>query len=114
MNLRAPADNSISSPQLIMSERTATCPGCSSAIPVRSVALELQLECPACRRPLRVPIVYQANVGVGSFVLGLGTAYGLLGSSPHFVAVTFLLAFVFAVFLGTTVVPLVPPRLEIR
>ena len=47
-------------------------------------------------------------------MLGLCAAYYLLGPGPYFVPVTFLLAFVFALFLGTTVVPLVPPRLEIR
>ena len=97
-----------------MSDFKPSCPGCSSAIPVRSVALELQLECPACRTSLRVPLVYQANFALGSFVLCLGAAYYLLGNSPHFLSGTFLLAFVFALFLGTTIVPLVPPKLEIR
>jgi len=97
-----------------MSDHKPSCPGCSSSIPARSVTLEFQLECPACRRQLRVPYVYQANFTIGSCVLGLGAAYYLLGPGPYFVPVTFLLAFVFALFLGTTVVPLVPPRLEIR
>ena len=96
-----------------MSNPKPSCPGCSSAIPARSVALEFQLECPACRRELRVPLVYQANFTIASFVLGLVTAY-VLDVGPRFVEATFLLAFVFALFLGTTVVPLVPPRLEIR
>jgi hypothetical protein len=96
-----------------MSEHKPCCPGCSAAIPARSVTFELQLQCPVCRTALRVPLVYQANFTIGSFVLGLAAAY-VLGVGPHFVELTFLLAFVFAVFLGTTVVPLVPPRLEIR
>ena len=66
-----------------------------------------------CRAQLRVPVVYQANFLIGSFVLGLAAAY-VLGAGPRLVEATFLLAFVFALFLGTTVVPLVPPRLEIR
>jgi hypothetical protein len=96
-----------------MSDHRLSCPGCSSAIPARAVALELQLECPTCLTRLGVPVVYQANVLVASFVLGLGAAW-LLGAAAHFVEATFLLAFVFAVFLGTTVVPLVPPKLQIR
>jgi hypothetical protein len=111
--LVAGADTSIDLFSLTMSEHRPSCPGCSSVIPVRSVAFELQLECPTCRTRLRVPLVYQANFTVGSFVLGLATAY-VLDVGPHFAEATFLLAFVFAVFLGTTVVPLVPPRLEIR
>jgi hypothetical protein len=96
-----------------MIEHKPNCPGCSSAVPVRSVTFELQLECPACRAQLRVPVIYQANFTIGSFVLGLITAY-VLDVGPHFAEVTFVLAFVFALLLGTTVVPLVPPRLEIR
>lgn len=96
-----------------MAERRPICPGCSAAIPARSVALALELECPACRTGLRVPFVYQANITLGAFVLGVVAAY-VLGAGPDFVEVTFLLAFVFAVFLATTVIPLVPPRLEIR
>ena len=96
-----------------MSEHQPSCPGCFSAVSARAVALELQLECPSCRTRLRVPYVYQANVGIGSFALGLSTAY-LLGAGARLVEATFLLAFVFALFLGTTIVPLVPPKLEIR
>jgi hypothetical protein len=96
-----------------MSNHKPSCPGCTSAIPARSIAFELQLECPRCRSRLRVPLVYQANFTIGSFVLGLATAY-VLGVGPHVVEATFLLAFVFAVFLATTIVPLVPPTLEIR
>jgi len=62
---------------------------------------------------LSVPLVYQANFMLASLVLGLATAY-LLGAGRHFIEATFLLAFVFALFLATTVVPLVPPRLELR
>src|SRR5215471_15036017 len=96
-----------------MSKPRPSCPECASPIPVRSIALELWLECPRCRIGLRVPVVYQANFTIGSFVLGLVTSY-LLGVGRHFVDGTFLLAFVFAVFLGTTIVPLVPPTLEVR
>jgi len=96
-----------------MSDHKPSCPGCSSAIPVRSVTFELQLECPACRTQLRVPLVYQANFTTASFVLGLISAH-VLDVGPHFVEATFLLAFVFALFLGTTIVPLVPPMLEVR
>lgn len=96
-----------------MSEHKPSCPGCSSPIPVRSVAFEFWLECPRCRIGLCVPLVYQANFIVGSFVLGLVTSY-LLGVGPHFVERTFLLAFLFAVFLVTTIVPLLPPTFEVR
>ena len=96
-----------------MSDQKPSCPGCSSAVPIRAVALELQLECPTCLTRLRIPLVYQANFTITSFALGLGTAY-LLGAGPRFVEITFLLTAVFAAFLGTTVVPLVPPRLELR
>ena len=96
-----------------MSEPQISCPGCSSPIPTRSIALALELECETCRTALRVPLVYQANFGAVSFVLGLIAAYAL-GAGAHFVTVTFFLAFVFAAFLGTTVLPLVPPRLERR
>jgi hypothetical protein len=82
-------------------------------VSARAVALEFQLECPSCRTRLRVPYVYQANFGIGSFVLGLSAAW-LFGAGPRLVEATFLLAFVFALFLGTTIVPLAPPRLEIR
>ena len=54
-----------------------------------------------------------ANVGVASVVFG-AIAASILGASAHFVTVTFLVAFVVALFVGTTIVPLVPPRLEIR
>jgi len=60
-----------------------------------------------------VPFVYQANVFIGSFVLGLGAAQ-LLGAGSYFTAVAFLMTFVFAAFVGTTVLPLVPPKLERR
>jgi hypothetical protein len=96
-----------------MSDHESICPGCSSAIPPRAIALELQLECPACLMRLRVRPLYQANFLIASFVLGLGGAY-LLGAQAHFVEVTFLLAFVFAAFLTTTILPLVPPRLDVR
>jgi zinc transporter ZupT len=96
-----------------MPEPQISCPGCSSAIPPRSIALAFELECRTCRTALRVPLVYQANFGLASFVLGLIAAY-MLGVGDHFVTLTFFLAFVFAMFLGTTVLPLVPPRLERR
>jgi hypothetical protein len=96
-------------------ERSSRCPGCTSAVPARAVALEYELKCPTCRTPLRVALVYQANFALASFVLGLLSAYFVVGPDrPYFVPLTFLLAFVFAVFLGTTVVPLVPPRLDTR
>jgi hypothetical protein len=97
-----------------MIERNPTCPGCASAVPTRAVALAFQLECPTCRTPLRVPFAYQANFMIGSFALGLGGAYYLLGSGEYFVSLAFLLAFVFAAFLGTTIVPLLPPKLDRR
>jgi len=78
-----------------------------------AIAFELQLACPACRADLQVPLVYQANLTVGSFVLGLATTY-VLGVEQNFVAVTFLLTFAFAAFLATTVVPLIPPKLQAR
>lgn len=96
-----------------MAEHQPSCPGCSSAVPAGTIALKFQLKCPVCRIPLRVPLVYQANFGLTSIVLGLVGAY-LLGVDAHFLTVTFFLAFVIALFLGTTIVPLVPPRLEIR
>src|SRR3954471_8915406 len=96
-----------------MPDYRSRCPGCASAIPARAIAFQLQLECGACRTPLRVPRVYQMNVMIASFVQGLGAAY-LLGAERHFAVVTFASAFVFAMFLLTTVMPLVPPRLERR
>jgi len=109
----ARADTLIGPPNFTMSEHKPSCPGCSSPISVRSVALEHRLECPTCRIGLRVPLVYQANFTIGSFTLGLVASY-LLDVGPHVVEATFLLAFAFAIFLGTTVLPLVPPRLEVR
>ena len=94
-----------------MSEKKLSCPGCASAVPPRSVALELQIECPSCRTRLRVPILYQANFMMASFVLGLVGAW-MAGAEQYFVPLTFFLAFVFALFLATTVLPLIPPRLE--
>jgi len=96
-----------------MSEPRPSCPGCSSAVSARSIAFAVQLECGACGTRLRVPLVYQANFMIASFVLGLSAAH-LLGARRHLVEATFALAFVFALFLFTTVVPLVPPRLERR
>jgi hypothetical protein len=58
-------------------------------------------------------MIYQANLTIGSFVLALTTTY-LLDVERHFVAVMFVLTFAFAVFLATTVVPLLPPKLEAR
>jgi hypothetical protein len=97
-----------------MIARSPSCPGCTSAVPARAVALEYQLECPTCRTPLRVAFVYQANFALASLVLGLISASFVPGAGEYFVPLTFLLAFVFALFLGTTVVPLVPPRLDRR
>jgi hypothetical protein len=62
---------------------------------------------------LRVPTVYQANVFVGSLASGLCIAYAL-DSGAYLATVTFLLTFLIAAFVTTTVVPLVPPSLERR
>ena len=98
---------------MTMSEHKSSCPGCASAVPPHSIAFKFQLECPACLASLRVPFVYQANFLATSLVLGL-IAANFIGAGPHMVEVTFGLAFVFACFLGTTIVPLVPPKLERR
>ena len=96
-----------------MSDHNPSCPACASTIPTRSVVFEFQLECPYCRSQLRVPLVYQANFTLGSLVLGLVAAC-VLNVGSHFVEALFLFAFVFALFLATTVVPLLPPTLEVR
>lgn len=95
-----------------MSEKAA-CPGCSTAISPTAVAFELQLACPSCRTSLHVPLVYQANITIGSFVLGVAATY-VLDVGRHFVPVMFALTFVFAVVLATIVIPLVPPKLQAR
>lgn len=95
-----------------MSDKS-TCPGCSTVIPMSAVAFELQLACPSCRTDLQVPLIYQVNLTIGSFVLALATTY-LLDVERHFVSVLFMLSFAFAVFLATVVVPLLPPKLQAR